>query len=98
MRLEGTVPLPNKQGLFKSFKSVKLFSSLISLITICVCFLRLGAFNQTLAATYYVDNTITDTYPANGTPDCTNYNTSTFACSGGSNSPDYPQLSSYCRL
>jgi len=34
--------------------------------------------------TYYVDNTITDTNPASATPDCTNYNLTTYTCSGGS--------------
>jgi hypothetical protein len=33
---------------------------------------------------YYVDSSITDTNPASGTPDCTNYNPATFSCSGGS--------------
>ena len=34
----------------------------------------------------YVDSAIPDNNPASATPDCTNYNTSTFACSGGSES------------
>jgi hypothetical protein len=34
--------------------------------------------------TVYVDNSISDTYSGSATPDCTNYNPSTFACSGGS--------------
>ena len=34
--------------------------------------------------TYYVDNTITDTHTASATPDCTNYNITTYTCSGGS--------------
>ena len=33
---------------------------------------------------YYVDNIITDTHTASATPDCTNYNTTTYTCSGGS--------------
>ncbi len=35
------------------------------------------------AATYYVDNTITDAYVASSTPDCTTYNPTTFACGSG---------------
>lgn len=39
---------------------------------------------QADAATYYVDNSITDTHPASATPDCTNYDPAAFTCSGGS--------------
>jgi parallel beta-helix repeat protein len=33
---------------------------------------------------YYVDNSVTDTHVASATPDCTNYNPTTYTCSGGS--------------
>jgi hypothetical protein len=38
------------------------------------------------AATYYVDADIGDINSASATPDCTNYNPTTFQCSGGSDS------------
>jgi len=46
--------------------------------------LLLGLAAKAQAATYYVDNTITDTNVGSATPDCTNYNTTTYTCSGGS--------------
>lgn len=36
------------------------------------------------AATYYVDSSITDTNVGSATPDCTNYDSVAFTCSGGS--------------
>jgi hypothetical protein len=38
------------------------------------------------AATYYVDNTVTDTNTASAIPDCTNYNVSSYSCGSGSDS------------
>jgi hypothetical protein len=46
--------------------------------------LSLAAIAGATDYTVYVDNSISDTYSGSATPDCTNYNPSTFACSGGS--------------
>lgn len=48
-----------------------------------VLFLIVSLSSWSYATTYYVDNTITDTHVASATPDCSNYDPSTFACSGG---------------
>lgn len=47
-------------------------------------FLLLLSVQAAHATTYYVDSSIADKNPASATPDCTNYNSSTFRCSGGS--------------
>jgi hypothetical protein len=57
--------------------------SFILLTAILTLFLA-GFLGHAYAATYYVDNSITDTNTASATPDCTNYNSSTYTCSGGS--------------
>ena len=46
MKQEGISPIPNQQGLFKSFKSVRLLPLLISLIAVGICFLGIG-YNPT---------------------------------------------------
>jgi len=50
---------------------------------VCAGFLFFGFISSASAATYYVDNTITDTNVVSVTPDCVNYNLTTYACSGG---------------
>ena len=66
---------------------------MVILLIILIIQLTVGSFyflpnkiKQAKAAgtTYYVDNTITDTNVASATPDCTNYNLTTYTCSGGS--------------
>jgi hypothetical protein len=56
-----------------------------ALILLCASFLFFGLTVKAQAATYYVDNTITDTHVGSATADCTNYDpVTTFACGTGS--------------
>ena len=67
----------------------KKFFQIFKLSKLFVLFIFFIFFTETVSAesyTVYVDASVTDNYTASSKPDCQNYNTSTFVCSGGSDS------------